>query len=56
LYVTKAGEAFLNQLFETLAQTEDAVLHQLSGPELHILNELLDRMYSACARETPDPV
>lgn len=55
LFVTDAGSKALDELFGILEKTEDAVLHQLSRAELHILNELLDRMYSACARDTPDP-
>ena len=51
LQVTPAGEAYLDELFATLERTENAVLHQLSPAELALLNELLDRMYTACARE-----
>jgi DNA-binding MarR family transcriptional regulator len=51
LFVTKAGQAYLDELFAILDRTEDAVLHQLSRAELHVLNELLDRMYSACVRD-----
>lgn len=55
LFVTDAGTKALNELFAILEKTEDAVLHQLSRAELHILNELLDRMYAACAQAAPDP-
>jgi DNA-binding MarR family transcriptional regulator len=51
LFVTDAGTAFLDTLFEILTKTEDAVLHQLTPGELHLLNELLDRMYAVCVRE-----
>jgi DNA-binding MarR family transcriptional regulator len=51
LFITKAGEAYLDELFAILERTEDAVLHQMSSAELHVLNELLDRMYSACVRD-----
>lgn len=55
LFVTKAGAAYLDELFAVLEKTEDAVLHQLSRAELHILNELLDRMYAACVEERLQP-
>jgi DNA-binding MarR family transcriptional regulator len=51
LHVTAAGQAYLDELFGTLEQTENSVLHQLSPAELMLLNELLDRMYSACLRD-----
>ena len=51
LQITPRGEAYLDKLFATLERTENAVLHQLSPAELALLNELLDRMYSACARD-----
>jgi DNA-binding MarR family transcriptional regulator len=51
LYVTPAGEKQLDALFAILAQTEDAVLHQLSPAEMLVLSELLDRMYAACAHD-----
>jgi DNA-binding MarR family transcriptional regulator len=51
LFVTSTGEAKLDELFGILAQTENAALHQLSSAELHLLNELLDRLYSAFTRE-----
>jgi len=51
LVITKSGEAELDHLFGILERTEDAVLHQLSRAELHLLMELLDRMYSACTRD-----
>ena len=51
LFITKAGQACLDELFEILEHTEDNVLHQLSPAEFHMLHELLDRMYSACVRE-----
>lgn len=47
LYITSEGQTFLDELFAILEQTENAVLHQLSGAELHLLNQLLDRMYLA---------
>lgn len=51
LFITEAGSEFLDSLFVILAKTEDAVLHQLTPGELHLLNELLDRMYAVCVRE-----
>lgn len=45
LYVTPQGQASLDQLFETLEQTENAVHVQLSPAELALLGELLDRMF-----------
>jgi DNA-binding MarR family transcriptional regulator len=51
LYVTGAGQAKLDELFGILEHTENAALHQLSPAELHILNELLDRLYSAFVRD-----
>lgn len=47
LYATDAGLAYLDELFDILAETEDAVLHQLTRAELALLRELLDRMYQA---------
>ena len=52
LYVTPAGEEKLDELFKILEQTEDAALHTLSPAELHLLHELLDRLYAACTPET----
>jgi DNA-binding MarR family transcriptional regulator len=49
LFATPAGEAELDALFAILEQTENEALHQLSPAELHLLSELLDRMYAACA-------
>ena len=54
LFITAAGESYLEELFAILDRTEDAVLHQLSRAELHILHELLDRMYAVCVREDGD--
>jgi DNA-binding MarR family transcriptional regulator len=51
LYITPEGEKHLDELFGIVAQTEDAVLHQLSPAEMHVLSELLDRMYAACMRD-----
>ncbi len=51
LYITPEGERHLDELFGVVAQTEDAVLHQLSPAEMHVLSELLDRMYAACVRD-----
>lgn len=51
LYTTAAGERRLDELFAILAKTEDAVLHQLSPAEMHVLSELLDRMYEACVHD-----
>lgn len=51
LYTTPEGEAHLDELFAIVAKTEDAVLHQLSPAEHHVLSELLDRMYAACVRD-----
>jgi len=47
LFVTEAGQTYLDELFAILAETEDAVLHQLTRAELALLRELLDRMYLA---------
>jgi DNA-binding MarR family transcriptional regulator len=51
LFATPAGEQHLDQLFGIIARTEDAVLHELSPAEMHVLSELLDRMYAACVRD-----
>jgi DNA-binding MarR family transcriptional regulator len=51
LHATPAGEAKLDELFKVLEQTEDAALHTLSPAELHLLHELLDRLYAACASD-----
>ena len=51
LFTTAKGEAELDELFAILERTEDAVLHQLSRAELHLLMELLDRMYLACTAD-----
>jgi DNA-binding MarR family transcriptional regulator len=51
LHITEAGKAKLNELFKVLERTEDAALHTLSPAELHLLHELLDRLYVACMRE-----
>ena len=52
LFVTPEGEAELESLFGILEQTENAALHQLSPAELHLLHELLDRVYLACAHDS----
>lgn len=51
LHATRAGLDFLDTLFGILEITEDAVLHQLTPGELHLLHELLDRMYAVCVRD-----
>ena len=51
LFITEAGQAKLDELFGILEHTENAALHQLSAAELHLLNELLDRLYAAFTRE-----
>lgn len=51
LFVTPEGEQHLDALFGILGKTEDAVLHQLSPAELHLLHEMLDRMYAACMHD-----
>jgi DNA-binding MarR family transcriptional regulator len=51
LFITEEGKAHLDELFTIVGKTEDAVLHQLSPAELHLLSELLDRMYAACMRD-----
>ena len=51
LFNTAAGEENLAELFTTVEATENAVLHQLSPAELHLLSELLDRMYAAFFRD-----
>lgn len=51
LFATPAGEAKLNELFGVLERTENAMLHQLSTAELHLLHELLDRLYLASVRD-----
>jgi DNA-binding MarR family transcriptional regulator len=53
LFVTAEGQRELDELFAILARTEDAVLHQLSPAEMHVLSELLDRMYAACVHDGP---
>lgn len=54
LFVTDAGEQQLGELFDILEGTENAVLHQLTRAELHLVMELLDRMYLACTAEPAD--
>ena len=51
LFITKEGDSYLNELFEILEHIEDSFLRQLSPADLHMLHELLDRMYTACLRE-----
>ncbi|MEN9684035.1 MAG: hypothetical protein RLZZ427_1786 [Pseudomonadota bacterium] len=51
LYITPDGSAKLAQLFDLMEETEAAVLHQLSDGEMHLLSELLDRMYEAVVRD-----
>lgn len=51
LYITPAGAAKLDHLFSLMDETESAVLHQLSPGEMHLLSELLDRMYEAIVRD-----
>lgn len=51
LFVTPAGEAKLDGLFALMEKTEASALHQLSGDEMRVLSELLDRMYEAIVRE-----
>lgn len=51
LFITDEGRAHLDELFTIVGKTEDAVLHQLSPAELHLLSELLDRMYDACMHD-----
>lgn len=51
LFITPAGQAHLDELFALVERAENAVLHQLTPGEMHLLSELLDRMYAAC-RET----
>ena len=51
LFVTPAGQAELDALFGILEQTENAALHQLSPAELHLLHQLLDRVYRACVHD-----
>lgn len=48
LYATAAGEAYLNELFSLLDQTEQHVAAQLTPAELALLHEFLDRIYIAC--------
>lgn len=47
LHATESGVSYLDELFDILAETENAVLHQLTRAELMLLRELLDRMYHA---------
>jgi DNA-binding MarR family transcriptional regulator len=49
LFVTAAGEVYLDEMFGLLEQTEESVLKQLSPRELQQLRRLLDRMYEACS-------
>ncbi|MEJ5978261.1 MarR family winged helix-turn-helix transcriptional regulator [Novosphingobium sp. PS1R-30] len=51
LFVTPAGEAKLEGLFALMEKTEAAALHQLTGDEMRVLSELLDRMYEAIVRD-----
>lgn len=52
LYTTEAGEAFLKDMFERLNGVEGEVLTCLSSGELHLLSEMLDRIYKNCFRDT----
>lgn len=47
LHCSEEGREFLNELFAIMEETEDKVLHQVSGSELDLLKILLDRMYEA---------
>lgn len=51
LFVTPAGEAKLDGLFALMEKTEADALHQLTGDEMRVLSELLDRMYEAIVRD-----
>ena len=51
LFITPAGETKLDGLFARMDETESEVLHQLTGEEMAMLSELLDRMYDAIVRD-----
>lgn len=51
LYITDAGEVFLKDMFERLNTVEGDVLTCLSRGELHLLSEMLDRIYKNCFRD-----
>jgi len=48
LFITPAGDAFLDQMFVILDRTEQKAVEQLSAAEFALLQELLDRIYVAC--------
>jgi DNA-binding MarR family transcriptional regulator len=51
LFVTRAGEEVLDELFAQLTAVEKKALEVLSEEEHAVLNELLDRIYQACFRD-----
>jgi DNA-binding MarR family transcriptional regulator len=51
LETTAAGEAFLKDMFARLDEVEGVVLTCLSGGELLLLSEMLDRIYRNCFRD-----
>lgn len=54
LFITTAGEAFLEELLGSLRTVEGEVLTCLSAAELQLLGNMLDRIYHRCFREVTD--
>ncbi len=50
LYITPAGETFLDEMFVVLDRTEQKAVEQLTAAEFALLQELLDRIYLACVK------
>jgi DNA-binding MarR family transcriptional regulator len=48
LFITPAGEAFLDEMFAELDKTEQRAKGQLTPAEFALLQEFLDRIYLAC--------
>jgi len=46
LFITEAGQAYLDEMFDILRHTEEVVEQRLSRAELNLLHELLDRVYA----------
>jgi DNA-binding MarR family transcriptional regulator len=52
LVVTRAGAAYLEELFAIMERTEDVVLHQIDDAELAQFKAVLDRMHEIYRRDT----
>jgi DNA-binding MarR family transcriptional regulator len=48
LFITDAGSAFLDQLLDTLSETENRLLCCLTAEEHRVFNRVLDKLYQAC--------